>query len=119
MQEHAQTERRAAENQSLFRQVNEQIEALNAAFDAFTPHGSWSCECANTSCLERLEMTLAEYEALRRQSNRFAVAPGEDHVWQDVENVVHRTERYWVVEKEGAAGERAIELDGRAATDRT
>ena len=31
--------RRAAENQSLFRAVNERLQELNATFDAFTPCG--------------------------------------------------------------------------------
>jgi len=108
-------ELRAAENQALFRQVNERIEELNQAFEDFTPFGSWACECADTACRKRIDMTIAEYEALRAHPNRFAVAPGEDHVWPEAEHVVERTERYWVVAKDGAAAERAIELDPRSA----
>jgi hypothetical protein len=44
---------RAARNQSLFREVNEQVASLNQMFDELTPYGSWACECASVDCLER------------------------------------------------------------------
>jgi hypothetical protein len=109
--EHA---RRAAENQSLFRQVNERIKELNAVFDQLTPYASWACECANLGCIERIELTLAEYEELRGYPTRFAVAPDETHLVQGVERVVHQTGRYWVVEKVGEAAERATDLSAQA-----
>jgi hypothetical protein len=102
--------RRAAENQSLFRSVNERIEELNRLFDDFTPYGSWICECARTDCIERLDMTLAEYEELRADPTHFAVYPAEPHVFHDVERVIGRNDRYWTVEKLGVAAERAEEL---------
>jgi hypothetical protein len=107
--------RRAAENQTLFREVNERIGDLNRTFDALAPYGSWTCECASIGCIERIQMTLGEYEALRAEPACFAVAPSADHVVPDVEVVRERTERYWVVEKLGAAAERAAELDPRTA----
>jgi hypothetical protein len=106
--------RRAAENQSLMRAVNERIDDLNRTFEAFAPYGSWICECANVECLERVEMTLGEYEALRQRPECFTVVPDDRHVVPGVERVVERTERYWVVEKLGVARERAVELDGRS-----
>jgi hypothetical protein len=27
-----------------------------------SPYGSWVCECADTSCVRSIEMTLGEYE---------------------------------------------------------
>lgn len=106
--------RRVAGNQALFRSVNERVAELNKTFDDFTPYGSWTCECANVGCIERIDMTLAEYEALRRDPHRFAVAPGDSHVVTEAERVVERTERYWVVEKIGLAGAVAAELDPRS-----
>jgi hypothetical protein len=106
--------RRFAENQSLMRAVNERIDDLNRTFESFAPYGSWICECADVACLERVEMTLGEYEALRQRPDCFAVIPDERHVVPDVERVVERTERYWVVEKLGVARERATELDARS-----
>jgi hypothetical protein len=109
--EHA---RRAAENQALFRQVNERIKELNEVFDQLTPYASWACECANLGCIERIELTLAEYEELRAIPTRFAVAPDETHVVEGVERVVQQTGSYWVVEKVGEAAERAIDLSAKA-----
>ena len=105
---------RAARNQSLFRQVNERIEALNESFGLVLPMGDWVCECANESCIVQIELTLAEYEAVRKRGDHFVVAPSEKHVWPDVEHVVKRTDRYWVVEKVGESSEMAKAIDPRA-----
>ena len=101
---------RAAEDQSLFRAVNDEIERLNRTFAEFEPYGSWACECASTECMERIEMTLTEYEELRADPTHFAVFPAEGHVLADMERVVGRNERYWTVEKVGVAAARAAEL---------
>ena len=106
---------RAARNQSLYREVNERVEAINAAFDSLLPLGDWICECANEGCVERLALTHEEYETLRSKGTRFAVAAGDAHVFADVERVVERHERYWVVEKVGVAAELAESVDPRAA----
>jgi hypothetical protein len=53
---------------------------------------------------------------LRADGTRFAVAPDEAHVFPEVEHVVERNERYWVVEKVGVAGELAAKIDPRART---
>ena len=101
---------RAAENQALFRAVNRRIEELNELFDHLSPHGTWTCECARVECVERVELTLAEYETVREQPTHFFVAPGEAHVFPEAERVVERGDRYWVVEKIGAAAERAADF---------
>jgi hypothetical protein len=104
---------RAAENEALLRSVNERVEALNRMFDLVTPYGSWICECARLDCVQRVDMTLAEYEALRQHPTRFVVAPGDEHLWPDVETVVERTPRYWIVEKVATAADVAAALDER------
>ncbi len=103
---------RAAENQSLFREVNERIEQLQEGFGATTEVSEWVCECADTSCTERISMTLREYQALRGDSNRFAVVPG--HELPDVEAVVDATEEYDLVRKIGAGAAKARRLDPRS-----
>lgn len=104
---------RAARNQSLYREVNEKIVALNEAFgDVLDAGSTWVCECADTSCTEALEMTLGEYEQLRTHPNRFAVARG--HVLPEVERVLDENDRYQIVEKLGVGGSYAIEHDPRA-----
>ena len=103
---------RAARNQALYREVNEKIQELNAAFaEVATLSGTWVCECADQRCAEAIEMTLAEYEAIRMHPNRFAVLPG--HVVGTVERVVEARDAYVVVEKLGPAAAYAIEHDPR------
>jgi hypothetical protein len=99
--------KRAAANESLFREVNERIEDLsaNAAFTQFV------CECVDEACDRRVAMTIEEYEHVRAAPNRFFVLPGHDEA--DVDRVIEATDRYVVVEKIGAGGEVAEELDPR------
>jgi hypothetical protein len=105
---------RAAKNQSLFRDINERIEDLNEGFGLVLPVGEWICECANDACTVRIEMTADEYEAVRTEGARFFVAPDDEHVWPDVEEITARHERYWIVEKIGQAGRLAKQADPRA-----
>jgi hypothetical protein len=109
---------RAAENQALFREVNERLENLNTTFNTITRYGNWACECASVDCLERVAMTLDEYEQLRAIPTWFAVVPSEEHVVPEVERVVERYERYWVVEKLGRAAGIAVERDPRKSVAR-
>ena len=97
---------RTARNESLFRTVNERVNELNGAFDALAKDAEWICECGNTECLEPIQMTHEEYEAVRaRGGDCFFVRPDEAHVAQDVEAIVERHERYWLVQKIGVAAE--------------
>jgi len=64
--------------EELFREVNERIVRLNQEFES--PEGEYLCECPNSLCAERLRLTLAEYEAVRRDPCRFLMAPGHERV---------------------------------------
>ena len=111
---------RQARNEALIRQVNEQIERLDKVAD---PEGlslsfEFLCECGagqggDVRCAERIEMTLAEYEEVRQQDDRFALVPG--HETEGLEDVVRRTERYVVVDKKPEA-EPEVEDDPRGAS---
>jgi 5-bromo-4-chloroindolyl phosphate hydrolysis protein len=101
---------RAARNQALFRSVNERIRGMNKAISEFTGTFAISCECADTNCIEQLEIAPEEYEAVRAEPRRFVVLPG--HIYPDVEQVVRETAAYVVVEKLQKAGELAEELAG-------
>ena len=112
--ERVETEGRAGRNQALFREINERVATLCQTFDQQTPQDGWACECADLTCTEPIEMTLAEYESVRKDSTHFAVAPAEDHVFPDVERLIQRTPRYWVVEKFGDAADVAEQSDPTA-----
>ena len=105
---------RAARNQSLFREINERIKDVNDSFSAVTETGEWICECANDTCVERIEMSVNEYEAVRADGARFFVAPGDEHVWPEAEKVTDRNDRYWIVEKFGQAAALAKRADPRS-----
>jgi hypothetical protein len=108
-------ETRAATNQALFRQANEQVEPLNEAFSVVLPLSAFVCECADETCTQQISLTLDEYEAVRSDPHRFAVAPGGEHVLPEIERVVGSYERYVVVEKV-VARELTERLDERSHT---
>jgi hypothetical protein len=99
---------RAAKTQSIFREVNERIGQLESPVEQI----GFACECSNVGCNATVPMTLAEYEEVRRIPTHFVVLPG--HIVEDVERVVAGNGGYTVVEKFGAAGRVAVELDPRS-----
>ena len=105
---------RAAKNQALCREVNERIEALHDNFDVAFALREFICECADTSCTASVRMTVAEYESVRSNPAHFAILPLEEHVFPEVEDVVARDQRYWVVRKLGTASKVVARLDPRA-----
>lgn len=76
------------------------------------------CECADESCVEPIAMTMLEYEALRRDGKKFAVAPFDLHVFLDIERVVREHERFWIVEKFDESGRVAADLNPRVGSGR-
>jgi hypothetical protein len=96
---------RSARNQALFREVNARLLDLNETFDRIAETAVFVCECAQMTCIEQIEMTLDEYERVRRNQHRFFVAASEDHVVPAIEIVVERHPGYFVVEKVGAGAE--------------
>jgi hypothetical protein len=110
-------EARAAKNQAAFRELNERLKALSEAFSLGIPVRDWICECANDTCTERIEMSTAEYEAVRQAGTGFFVAPSDEHLWPDIEQTIERNDRYWIVEKLGDAGRLAESNDPRSDED--
>jgi hypothetical protein len=102
------TAARVARNESLYREVNERILEIEESFGDRDPeHGlaSFVCECATTGCSARLQLSLDDYRLARAKPERFVVAP--DHVNLDFERIVLTTDRFWLIEKLGEAGETA------------
>lgn len=100
---------RAAQNESIFRELNDHLGATSVGSPS--DERGFVCECADMSCTEVLVVPLGEYEAVRTDAARFIVAPDEAHVDSKVEKVVEQMDGYWVVEKIGIAGDIAEELD--------
>jgi len=100
--------RRLGQNEALFRSVNEKVQELGESFATFTGTFVVVCECGSQSCIEHIELTLTEYEHVRQNPLRFVIKPG--HEYADVEDVVEKADRYWVVEK-AAGGPAALAVD--------
>jgi hypothetical protein len=99
---------RAAQNESIFRELNDHLEATSAG--APWVERGFVCECADMSCTEVIAVPLEEYQAVRSEAERFIVAPKTAHVDEKVERVVGRMDGYWVVEKLGVAGDVSEDL---------
>jgi hypothetical protein len=93
-------EQRAARNEALFREVNENIAGLEERFRS-GEEPAFVCECTNAECAERLAVDPATYHRVREQSRLFLVRPG--HEDPRIERVVERHPGFLIVEKTGPA----------------
>jgi hypothetical protein len=101
-----------ARTEALFREVNERIAESAERFGA--DESSFVCECADATCTDRVETTLAHYEDVRDDGATFLLVPG--HEDRRVEAVVERRGGHAVVEKrEPAVRHLVLRLDPRAA----
>jgi hypothetical protein len=98
---------RAAQNQALFRQVNNQIDELNVGLGVGDEVPQYVCECLDRECFERISVPHDEYERIRRDPTEFFVVPG--HEMPQVEEVVHRADAWLVVRKLGIGAKVAAE----------
>jgi hypothetical protein len=106
---------RQAQNESLFREVNERIAKLGERAQAWSPDGTvdFLCECGEDGgCGRRVRVPLDVYERVRSQNDRFVVRPG--HETPEIEHAVEWTDDYVVVDKIPAA-EPYVEDDPRGA----
>lgn len=106
----AQGQEQQARNESAFRKVNEGIDAGRGLTGADQVM-SFVCECGRLGCTEMIEVSVSDYQAVRRSGRQFIVRP--DHVTPAAEEVVEERDGYVVTRKTGIAGEKAEELDPR------
>lgn len=103
---------RIATNEARFRDINERLEAGLRKVIHPPELLEFVCECGNRDCEQLVPLSLDEYEAVRRDSRRFAIVPG--HAILDAERILVEHDRYHVVEKVGAAVEVTDATDPRA-----
>src|SRR4051794_39044889 len=102
-----------AEDGTLFREVNELVEAAAAHFvGADEDTTEYFCECATADCTFRITLTHAQYASVRADPTQFVVLPL--HFTPEVESLVTKNEGYWLVRKTGEAGEYVERLDPRS-----
>jgi hypothetical protein len=93
---------RAARNQSLFREVNAQVERRSGRSGALVPR-RFVCECLDVECVETIEIGPDDYKRVRAHPSRFFLVPGHEDT--RVERVVETSSGYTVVEKTGIGAE--------------
>lgn len=94
----------AARTQLAFREVNERIAELSGNGNE-TGVNLFICECGRVECAEALELTRAEYEAVRADDALFVVSPG--HQQAGMERVIEANRRFLVVEMLGQAKQKS------------
>lgn len=104
--------RRLADNEDVFRQVNDAIARGRWPHWAGGEESrvSFRCECGRLGCNRLLTLTLPEYEDLRADPRRFVMVAG--HQIPEVERIVERRGGLVIVQKVGEAGEEAA-IDDR------
>jgi len=100
--------RRVAENEILFRQVNERVvgggRRPSEKFEIV-------CECENTRCMDHIRVTTESYERARAEPTDFLLKPG--HANLDFETVIETQDEFVLVRKTGEAAALAKNLDPR------
>lgn len=92
-------EQRVAENELLFRRVNEQIQTLdNRLGVSVSEPQRFLCECGDPDCTDRIELTTREYARIHDDPATFVIVDGHDD--PSVETVIERHDRFAVVRKD-------------------
>ena len=103
-------EERIAENEAFCRDLNK---SKGDWLSGGVPEAAFRCECWRIDCTVRIPLSKSEWDEVRSEPERFAVAPGHtaDNIQPGVETVVQKYEHFWIVEKRGEAGEIAAERE--------
>jgi hypothetical protein len=101
---------RLARNEAMFRSVNERVEEV--VQPGAEEEIDFLCECGDGGCVEKVTLARQEYEQVRADGAQFAVYPG--HEIPDIEEVVQRSEQFFVVRKHPHEAEIAEETDPRS-----
>jgi hypothetical protein len=88
---------RLKENQETFKLANERFESMVAERLSAADHLPFLCECADSTCMARVELTLEDYRAVRAHERHFLMLP--EHRRSPGEEVVERRDGYEITEK--------------------
>ena len=84
-----------AKTESLFRDVNEHIATAAGQFGS--EDAEFVCECADPTCVDRVEVPLEVYEDVRAEPTTFILANG--HEEGSIEKIVETRRRFQIVRK--------------------
>jgi hypothetical protein len=82
---------------TLFRQVNDRVLEVNRALGPTALLPDFVCECRDAACAERLTLSVAQFESIRRQARRYVVRLGHDEPTD--ERIVEIHKGFAVVER--------------------
>ena len=91
---------RKEQNQRIFRAANERMQEM---IDGEVPHGTmipFLCECADDTCLGRINMDAYDYEGIHVDRDLYIVL--RDHPTIDGEEIVGQEDGYDIVSKAAA-----------------
>jgi len=95
------SERRLAENEVVFRQLNNEIKDFVLVDGKDTVYANrplnFYCECSNMDCRERIAITAQTYDGLHGGPKEFLVKTG--HAMPEIEIVVKQGDGFMLVEK--------------------
>jgi hypothetical protein len=80
---------------AILREVNNRIRDVSVARVGVAEPIGFLCECGDVDCLGVIDVTIADYEAIRSLPNRFLVLAG--HELHDADDVVARDSGYVIV----------------------
>jgi hypothetical protein len=106
---------RLAQNEDFFRGVNDRINEKAESHGLDSHRYEFFCECSDATCMERVLLTLGEYEHIRNEPTRFVVK--KNHVIREIEHVVETVPDHMVIEKHGEAGRVAVDLEGETGSE--
>ena len=87
-----------ARNESVFREMNEWTEeATDERLGMDRPMDTYLCECSDSSCTDPINLTRDEYEAVRAEPIRFAIAVHHEN--PEIDRVLLENPRFATVEK--------------------
>jgi hypothetical protein len=89
---------RLAQNRLIFREVNVRVGelSLQQVIVPWTERTEYFCECGRPDCVDSVELTLAEFEAVRSDESTFVIAPTHN---SPAAAIVEQTDRYVIVER--------------------
>lgn len=90
-------DQRSADNQRRFNAANERLGELVQERVPEEERIPFLCECADERCLERIELSLGEFEHLHENENVYVIVP--EHPRVNGEVILQRQERFEQVEK--------------------
>jgi hypothetical protein len=88
---------RLKENEETFKVANERLESVVAERLSPADKVPFLCECADSACMGRIELTLGDYDAIRAHERHFLMLP--EHPRTAGEEVLERRDGYEITEK--------------------